>query len=139
MNLIRGYVRAEIAARAEMEGAPPSISRTVFTDVWEPPRLHFHRQETQGLVGIDLRNKVLLVPWSVEAADQMKRNVNVTGLILEHVTPVHALWKKLKDIHHEAEAIAEDSECESDGDAYWDEKAIDYLRVNFVLSVLISE
>jgi hypothetical protein len=94
--LIRQYLRLDKGARRLLGGQrSPSIARAVLTALWESPRVGFHRNEHRGLKGIDLRGKLLLIPWSIEAFDPLGAQGGVKDLVLEHVTPIEALWSEL--------------------------------------------
>lgn len=126
---ILAYIRAEERALATTPGrGKPSIARSVLMTFWQKPRTGFHRQEIEGRKGVDFRSKLLLVPWSIEAFDRCEQQKNVRGLILEHVTPIDAIWKSLLVLR-----------AESESDAEWAGEAQAYLRANYALAVLTKE
>ncbi len=133
--VIRTYIRAEkLAAAAAPERKPPSIARTVLTSIWETPRIDFHRAEKTAFRKIKFRSKLLLIPWSAEAFEHAKSTNSVTGLVLEHVTPIDAMWQELKELDldpDEADGLADDE--------LWGMSATGYLFNHYMVAVLTKE
>lgn len=128
LRAILAYVRAEQQALVLNPGrARPSIARSVLTTIWQTPRTNFHREQITGRMGFAFGSKLLLVPWSMEAFDRLKSQNSVNGLILEHVTPIDAMWKRLVEL----------AEVEDDED--WVSEAQHYLTKNFTVAVVTKE
>lgn len=126
LMLIRQFLRLDKSVRQQLNGqSSPPIARAVLTTLWESPRVGFHRSERRGLKGVDLRGKLLLIPWSIEAFDLLKAQGGVKNLVLEHVTPVESLWSQLGRIDEEAE-----------DEAGWLTNAEGYLVEHYTLAVL---
>lgn len=133
--IIRNYIRAEKATTTSAPGRTlPPIAREVLTSVWESPRTGFHRDARTCFRRINFRNKLLLIPWSAEAFEHAKSTNSFTGLVLEHVTPIDAMWQKLKELDADSE--------ESDrvlADDMWETSAASYLVNHYMLAVLTKE
>lgn len=126
LAIIWSYIQAEKHASDQRPGTTvPAIARAVLTSVWEAPRVTFHREELQGLTGVNFRSKLLLIPWSMEAFESLRGTDEVAGLILEHVMPVDALWARLV-------ALVEETESEEE----WALEAYAYLSKNYTLAVV---
>lgn len=108
------------------------VSRTALTTYWETPRTEFHKDmmaEFSKGKKPDMGSKLLLIPWSPAAFASFKGNNNsVKGLLLEHVTPVKAMWDQLVKL---------DEEAEDDKD--WHLKSVDYLTNAYRLVVLTAD
>lgn len=138
--LIRTYIRAEKQFAASGR-TPPSIAREVLTSVWEAPRSRFHR-EAQKRFTAKFRNKLLWVPWSVEAADLWNQTHSVDGLILEHVTPIVALWRKLRELDDEFEDPSSNFHADPEwgGSQHtWEGHAVSYLNNFWTVATLTRE
>lgn len=123
---ILGYIRAEQRALARNPGrGRPSIARSVLTTIWQKPRTEFHREEVAGRIGSSFGSKLLLIPWSIEAFAKFNSQNDSTNLVLEHVTPIDALWNQLVEL-----------EKESEDDKTWAREAQAYLRTNYALAVV---
>lgn len=129
LRTILAYIHAEKHALATNPGrSRPSIARSVLTTIWQQPRTKFHREQICGRKGFDFGSKLLLVPWSIEALDRLKSQNSVKGLVLEHVTPIDAIWKRLVEL-----------EGESENEEDWAGEAQRYLAVNFTVAVVTKE
>ncbi|TPF92481.1 hypothetical protein BW14_08645 [Bifidobacterium sp. UTBIF-68] len=108
------------------------VSRTALTTYWETPRTEFHKDmmaEFSKGKKPDMGSKLLLIPWSPAAFASFKRNNNsVKGLLLEHATPIKAMWDQLVKL---------DEEAEDDGD--WHSESVRYLTNAYRLVVLTSD
>lgn len=111
-------------------GGAPSVGRAVLEKVWQAPRLGFHRDEKKAGAQVNLGSKVLAVPWSKEALERYQLQGSVTGLILEHVFPIKALWAHLRNLK------AEDGGSTFDE---WADEASEFLRRHFTLAVITRE
>jgi hypothetical protein len=133
--IIRTYIRAEKkAAMSAPNRRPPPIARKVLTSIWEKPRIDFHRAEKKKFRKLDLRNKLLLIPWSIEAFEYAKTYYSVRGLILEHVTPIDWMWRKLKEL----DVDPDNSDVLKD-DEMWELNATTYLFNHYMVAVLTGE
>lgn len=108
------------------------VSRTALTTYWETPRTEFHKDmmaEFSKGKKPDMGSKLLLIPWSPAAFASFKGNNNsVKGLLLEHVTPVKAMWDQLVKL---------DEEAEDDKD--WHSKSVGCLTNAYRLVVLTAD
>lgn len=129
LGTILTYIRAEKHALAKNPGrSRPSIARSVLKTIWQQPRTKFHREQFSGRKGFDFGSKLLLVPWSIEALARLKSQNSVKGLVLEHVTPIDVIWKRLVEL---------EGELENEED--WAGEAQRYLGLNFTVAVVTKE
>jgi hypothetical protein len=130
VSTILNYIQTEDRVVDERpDRTRPSIARAVLTSFWEKPRIGFHRAHLRGHDHIEFGSKLLLIPWSVEAFQSMREEHSVEGLVLEHVTPIDALWKRLHDLGTPGDPVRP-------GDEDWPLEAESYLRRNYVLAVV---
>ena len=132
VNAIREYIIAEENACSAVANIP-SIVRQVLINIWEKPRTRFHQNEVReskkiGAVPIKFNSKLLLIPWSGEAFKSFKATRDVSGLELEHVMPLSAMWEKLKELH---------KECSNGKE--WVTNAAGHLINNYMLAVVTKE
>ncbi|KFI89600.1 hypothetical protein BISA_2327 [Bifidobacterium saguini DSM 23967] len=136
LDNIRRFVRLDAAIRRQTTGGTydrtrPSIERQVLVSFWEKPRTGFHYEQTAGLLQpIDFGSKLLDIPWSSQAFNTFKRNNNVKGLHLEHVTPIKQLWQCLLEI--------EKADTTKNG-TDWRREAGAYLRNNYRVAVVTED
>lgn len=129
LRIIKQYIEAEEYTKTQRpDKSVPSIARNVLVSVWERPRVGFHREEFVGHSGLAFGSKLLLIPWSAEALERMKLNKSVADLVLEHVTPVEALWSKLRELHKESDTYED-----------WVRSAQWYLNEHYTLAVITKE
>jgi hypothetical protein len=134
--LIRTYIRAEKEVAASALGPKsPSIARAVLTCIWEAPRIGFHADALleAGFPKGPFSNKLLLIPWSIEAFNHWKANLSVSGLTLEHVTPIDWMWQELKKLDTDPD---DGSLVEQD---QWELAAANYLFHHYMLAVVTDE
>lgn len=102
-TLIRGYIRLQKQGQASAPARPvPAIAREVLLKIWEAPRTAFNEEALRSFSKRpDLRNKLLWIPWSIEAALHWQTSKSAEGLVLEHVTPIEWMWQRLRDLDEE--------------------------------------
>jgi len=101
--LIRKYIRLQKQVQASAPARPiPAIGREVLLKIWEAPRIAFNEEALSSFSKRpDLRNKLLWIPWSIEALLQWQENKSAVDLVLEHVTPIEWMWQMLGDLDEE--------------------------------------
>lgn len=141
--LIRNYIRTEKQVRASAPDRPiPSIAREVLLKIWEAPRIGYHREARKSFTK-EFRNKLLWTPWSIEAAERWNQTHSVNGLVLEHVTPIDAMWRKLTRLDDEFENPNSDfyHDPKEGGQAHhvWEQHAANYLIEFWTVAILTEE
>jgi len=129
LEVVRRYLETELAIehmdRPEGEKRRSlAVTRTVLTAIWESPRMEFDALERAKGCDLQLTNKALLVPWSIEAFDQYRSNGNSAGLIFEHVLPLDAIWAELQRLFTELDVQE------------WFVEAERFLNYNYTVAVL---
>lgn len=141
--LIHTYIRAEKAVAAVSGRTPPSIARAVLTSVWETPRIGFHREAQKSFSAeAEFRNKLLWAPWSIEAAEHWNKTRKVKGLVLEHVTPIDWMWRKLKELDDKFEDPTSDLHPDSKWGGTsqtWEDHAAAYLIRHWTVAIVTEE
>lgn len=142
-TLIRKYIRVEKNVKASAPDCPiPSISREVLLKIWESPRIKFHHEARKSFTK-EFRNKLLWIPWSIEAAERWNQTHSINGLVLEHVTPIDAMWRKLTKLDDEFEDpnsdLYSDPEREDQPHHIWEDHAVNYLIKFWSVAVLTVE
>lgn len=116
----------------------------MLTSIWEAPRIGFHREAQKSFpASAVFRNKLLWTPWSEEAKDRWNKTRKVEGLVLEHVTPIDWMWRKLVKLHDDFEdptsAFHPDPEWGGGVSHVWEDHAAAYLIEYWMVAVLTEE
>lgn len=132
LDVIRHYL--EVERRVESITRPLgekrrsiSVARAVLHSVWEVPRMEFAETERARGSDLQLRNKALLIPWSIEALELYQSTGTAAGLIQEHVLPVDEIWRELHRLYDETDQES------------WFGEAQAFLNYNYTLAVLTKE
>ena len=142
--LIREYIRIEKQTKASAPRRPtPAIAREVLLKVWEAPRIGFHSQELgRSAARLDLRSKLLLIPWSEEAAKRFNKTRSAKGLVLEHVTPIDWMWRsltKLDDDFQNPNSYVHPTPGWGQEPPKWSDWAAGYLHDHWMVTALTQE
>lgn len=132
LAVIRCYLEAEqrVAGIVRPDGEKRgsiAVARAVLKSVWEVPRMEFAARERAKGRNLQLGNKALLIPWSVEALDLYQTSGTTADLVQEHVLPVDEIWRELRRMY---------IEMDPEG---WFGSAQAFLNYNYTLAVVTKE